>query len=388
MGAQPHRVAPMVEHVAKAQQHAAQQKGAGVGAQSGGVGQIGVDLAVKLRFVETLRLRVASGFRTGRLRHVGRSLLQQGTQRLSRGGAFLHQRRESVVDRHQHREQRQQLPFELPDRRIDHPDGGRIEDREHTQRIQRHHGIENAAAVEQAGDLVLLALQRVLRPARHARQGRVQCPAERVARALRKDQVMHQRGAADADRDFQATRHRIVEGGIRCERGGQPDDRRRIAGQHADIGLWGVAQIDRDCRAEPDPERERETKQFRAVVEQRHEDQRGDRADHGSEHAVNRFRQHHARERLRDDIDRGHRPHRLGEIEPKRNVEGQHRCREALQRKYRFAPGQVLEGFQHAGRLEPGGQDLSYWVNRGFRRPCGSFIAGVSCSRHEMTRRP
>lgn len=159
---------------------------------------------------------------------------------------------------------------------------------------------------------------------------------------------MQQRTAGNAERDLEATRSREIECKIGRQRCRQTDDRRRITGQHAAIGLRRFAQIDRDRCADADPDRQDQTEQLRGIRKQRHEQQRHQRADHRAQHAIERFRQHHSSQRLRDDVDRGDAPAWLRQIQAEGDVQRQHRGDERLQGEQAIAPSEFLNGLEHA----------------------------------------
>ncbi|MCY1400815.1 hypothetical protein D9M71_159170 [compost metagenome] len=158
------------------------------------------------------------------------------------------------------------------------------------------------------------------------------------------------RCAEDAQADFRAAGHRLVEHAERLEDRRQTDDRRGITGQHESVGDM-VAQGGGGCGTQTQPERNGQQEQPWRLREQRDQYYRHRGADQGAEQAEDTLGDHHAGQRLGDDEHRHQCPLRLFEVEtertPERQAAGQQRLDGELERQ-RIRREECLERLSHA----------------------------------------
>lgn len=241
MRAYPHGFSPHAQHIEQPLQDAANQEGVGPVPQCLTRRQLRFDVSRKLDFPIFDLPGLFRSFRLGRAVDVSDHAFDRRAQHVGGPGLALPQQGQSVAERDEQCQQREELAFELAYHGVDGLDGRRIERGKYPEGAERDHRCDDLPPIPEFLGVALLAAKRVGGPARHVRKRGVEGLAQCVAGALRKNQVMHQGAADNAKHDFEAPRHREIERALRGERGRKTDDCGRIAGQHTRIGLRGVA---------------------------------------------------------------------------------------------------------------------------------------------------
>ena len=274
-------------------------------------------------------------------RHVGNEGLELGPQ-----WPHAAQERNAVLDRAQQRQQRDEpfveRPHDMPART---PGGGIIGEVHAQDREFGHIGRDppllhldgwRRSAREAVGD-----------PApRVAKDGRLLCE-QRRQHAAWEDYAVHQRGRHGAEHDFFHARDRNIKHSAGVEHGWKADQGSGEAGELEHIGSWRAVE-QRHVKAQADPERDRGRHQFGRVGEVGHDHHHGDTAEHGAEGTINRLCAQCARQRLAGKVDGDHRPPRIPEVQPERDVQRQQNCDVAVERENDRAETNVLE---HRRRL-------------------------------------
>jgi hypothetical protein len=171
--------------------------------------------------------------------------------------------------------------------------------------------------------------ERIARPALRVAEDRVDPREQRRGHRLREHEAVDQAPAQDADRDLLHAQRGRREDRTRRRDRRKADDAGGIARQQEHVRARRAVQ-QRDIEAQAEPQREAERQEFGRVDEVGHQHDRGDRAQHGSRDAEHRLRQHCARQRLRDDVRRRHRPIGAREADPQRDIISEQRCDQAF----------------------------------------------------------
>ena len=153
-------------------------------------------------------------------------------------------------------------------------------------------------------------------------EAHVQRIAHRRAGGLRHDHRADHPRAEDRQADFQDPPDRLHEGAFRMAGGGDADQRRGVAGEHAGVGAE-VTVAGGPGGAEADPDRRAEQEQHSLLGEQGDQGDHHAEADQGAEDAVEALGEHLAALRLHDDEHGDGRRARLRQFQAHRQPEGQ-----------------------------------------------------------------